>query len=63
VSGEEVNQMQWVLRRCMEPRIAAVAAAIFALAVTPVGTANQLFPGMGPSEQKVAMPPVCPPIC
>ncbi|HEY7730615.1 MAG TPA: hypothetical protein VH950_06905 [Gaiellaceae bacterium] len=62
MSGEEVNQMQWVLRKTLEPRLAALAMAVLALAVTPIAMADQLFPGSGDNTPAVH-PPWCPPIC
>jgi hypothetical protein len=54
--------MQWVLRTTLQPRVAALAMAVLALAVTPIAMADQLFPGSGDNTPAVH-PPWCPPIC
>jgi hypothetical protein len=54
--------MQWVLRTALQPRAAALAMAVFALAVTPIAVADQLYPGSGDNAPAVH-PPYCPPVC
>jgi hypothetical protein len=46
----------------MEPRVAALAMAIFALAVAPIAMADQLFPGLDDNTPAIH-PPYCPPVC